>query len=98
MGKWGWILLGGGVLWYFTQREKESIKIAANKGLTSATGAVGRGLTNVIDESFSALGRFLGGLGSSSGSSSTTTSATGSSSSSAYTPDVWNNDFYVGDG
>jgi hypothetical protein len=89
---WKWALIAVGVLYVMMEREKQSVKIAANKGATAATDAAGRGVVKVIDEAASAVGRWFGGLfddkPSNSGSSS--------GSSAASSPDYWDDQFSSG--
>lgn len=93
MGKWGWILLGGGVLYVLMEREKASVKIAANRGVTHVTEAADRGVVKVVDEAASALGRWFGGLFSDD-KPANVGSSTGSSAASS--PDYWDDQFGSG--
>jgi len=87
---WKWILVAGVVLYVVTEREKASVKIAANRGATQATDAAGRGVVKVIDEAASAVGRWFGGLFHDDKPANSGASTGGSAATS---PDYWD-DFY----
>lgn len=91
---WKWALVAVAVLYVTMEREKASVKIAANKGATAATDAAGRGVVKVIDESASALGRWLGSLF---GDDKPTNSGASSGSSAASSPDYWDDLYDYGD-
>jgi hypothetical protein len=82
-GKWFWLLIAGGVVWYLSQREKLSTSIQANKSATGAIQHAGGAVNTLIDSGASALGKWIGGLGSS-GSSSSSSSSSSSGSSAAF--------------
>ena len=71
---WKWLLLGAGVLWYVTQREKAALPIAGNRAVSSGVDHVSGAVNKIIDEAGPAIGKWLGGLFSSSSSSSSYTS------------------------
>jgi len=89
---WKWALVGVAVLWYMMEREKASVKIAANKGATDVTNAAGRGVVTVVDEAASAVGRWFDSLFNDKPSNSG--SSTGSSAASS--PDYWDDQFGSG--
>lgn len=89
---WKWALVAVAVLYVMMEREKQSVKIAANKAGTDATSAAGRGVVKVIDEAASAVGRWFGGLFDDKPSNSG--SSTGSSAASS--PDYWDDQFGSG--
>lgn len=78
---WIWIVLAVGVVWYLSEREKASIKIAGNRAATGAVDSAGRAVTGIINETGPAIGKWLSGFFSSSGSSTTSSSSAGSSGS-----------------
>jgi hypothetical protein len=88
-----WVLVGVAVLWFLMEREKASVKIAANKGATDVTNAAGRGVVKVVDEAASALGRWFGGLF---GDDKPTNSGSSTGSSAASSPDYWDDQFGSG--
>jgi hypothetical protein len=77
MGKWGWLLIGVGVVYYLSKREEASTKIAANRQATGAINHAGSAVNNLIDQGASALGRFISGIGRGSSSSSSGGSSSG---------------------
>jgi hypothetical protein len=90
MGKWFWLLVAVGVVWYLSQREKLSTSIQANKSATGVIQHAGGAVNTLIDSGASALGKFLSGLGSSSSStsgSSALASSSGSNFSAAFFED-----------
>lgn len=94
MKAWMWIAVAVGVLWYMTEREKASLKIAGNKAATNATDAAGRGVVKVIDETASAVGKWVAGWFSHEDKPSNSGSSTGSSAASS--PDFWDDQFGAG--
>jgi hypothetical protein len=76
MGKWFWVVVAAGGLYYLSKREEASIKIQANRQATSAVNHAGNAVNNLIDSGASALGKFLSGLGGSSGKSTSSGSST----------------------
>lgn len=91
---WVWLLVAVGVVWYLSEREKQSLAIAANRGATGAVDSAGRAITGAIDQAGPAFGKWLSGLfsGGSTSTSSPGSSGSGNSvsvntSSYAYTPD-----------
>jgi KaiC/GvpD/RAD55 family RecA-like ATPase len=90
---WKWVLVGAGVLYIVMEREKQSVKIAANKAGTDATNAAGRGVVTVIDEAASAVGRWFGGLFN----DKPTNSGSSTGSSAASSPDYWDDLYDYGD-
>ncbi len=101
---WKWALVAVAVVWYLSEREKQSIAIAANRGATSALDSTGRAVSGAIDQAGPAFGKWLSGLfsGSSKPSSSPGSSGSGNSvsldtTSYAYTPDEEASPFGGGD-
>jgi hypothetical protein len=90
---WKWALVAVAVLWFMMEREKASVKIAANKAGTDATNAAGRGVVTVIDEAASAVGRWFGGLFN----DKPTNSGSSTGSSAASSPDYWDDLYDYGD-
>lgn len=90
---WKWVLIGAAVLYIVMEREKASVKIAANKAGTDATNAAGRGVVKVIDEAAAAVGRWFGGLF---GDDKPTNSGSSTGSSAASSPDYWDDQFGSG--
>jgi len=86
---WKWVLLGGFVLWYLTQREKAAIPIAANRAAQGTIDAAGRAASGIINEAGPAIGKWLSGLFSGGGSSSSAPSS-GGTTSAATTADFYN--------
>lgn len=92
---WKWALVAIGILWIMMEREKASVKIAANKGATAATDAAGRGVVKVIDEAASAVGRWFGGLF---GDDKPVNTGSSTGSSAASSPDYWDDQYDFGSG
>jgi len=71
-----WVLIGVGVagfIWY--EKQKQAIPLSGNKALTKVIDQTGTSAARLIDEGASALGSFLGRLGSGGGAASSTSAS-----------------------
>lgn len=84
---WKWVLLAVGVVWYLTEREKQSIAISGNRAVTSTIDRVGAAAGHIIDQAGPAVGKWLSDLISGGGSSSASSSATSYSAGVNTSPD-----------